>query len=392
MLHGVPLGLKDLFETKGVLTTAGSKILSEWVPARDAHTVSLFRQAGAIFLGKLNMHEWAMGGTSINDHYGPVRNPWDLDTIPGGSSGGSGAAVSAGLCAAATGSDTAGSIRIPASICGIVGIKPTYGLVSLRGIVPLCSSLDHVGPMTNTVADCALVLGVMAGPDREDPFSAGRQSQDYTASLQQGVKGMRLGLPRNYFFDNIDPEVEQAVRQAVAVLEGQGASIVELEVPAVEQTAEVGLPVLMGDSYAYHRRYMEERPQDYGPQVRSMLLSRADLSAADYIQAQWARNNYRLQMETMFDGIDALLSPTTIVTAGPIDFWRTELAGLTLIQNTLPFNLAGFPTLSVPCGFSIKGLPIGLQIAGPPFAEASVLRVGAAYEAATVWHTRRPPL
>jgi len=391
-LHGIPIGLKDLYETKGVRTTAGSKILADWVPDRDAHTVSLLRQAGAVFLGKLNMHEWAMGGTSINPHYGPVRNPWSLECIPGGSSGGSGAALSAGLCAAATGSDTAGSIRIPASLCGIVGIKPTYGLVSLRGIVPLSSSLDHAGPMARTVADCALVLEAMAGPDPDDPFSAGREAEAYSQGLDRGARGLRVGLPTNYFFEGADPEVAATVLKAAAMLSDLGAQVMELVVPAIEKTEAVGMPCLMGESYAYHQRYLRERPDDYGPQVLGMLRSRENLSAAEYINAQWARADYSRQFLSIFDQVDVMVSPTSLIPAATIESCEAEPTGFALIHNTLPFDLTGQPALSVPCGFTEGGLPIGLQIAGRRFDEATVLRLGAAYEAATDWHKRMPPL
>jgi aspartyl-tRNA(Asn)/glutamyl-tRNA(Gln) amidotransferase subunit A len=392
-LHGLPLGLKDLFETQGVLTTAGSRILAEWVPNRDAHCVALLRRAGAIFLGKLNLHEFALGGTTINPHYGPTRNPWDLQRIPGGSSGGSGAAVMAGLCPAATGSDTAGSIRIPASLCGIVGLKPTYGLVSLRGVVPLCSSLDHAGPLTLTVADSALLLEVMAGPDPEDPYSAQRPPDGYLDGLNEGVRGLRLGLPRNYFYEGAHLEVAAAVEEAARVLEGLGATIVELELPMLENTERVGGPVLRGESYAYHRHNLEERPQDYGEQVRLLLQTGEQFAASDYIQAQWARHGYTRSLEQTFEDVDALLSPTCLIPALTIEeCLEKPMVPFALIHNTLPFDMTGQPALSVPCGFSSGGLPIGLQISGRRFDEATVLKVGAAYEAATDWHTRRPAL
>ncbi len=391
-LHGLPMGLKDLFATKGLRTTAGSKILADWVPDADAHMVSLLRNAGVVVLGKLNMHEWAAGGTTINPHYGPTRNPWDLERIPGGSSGGSGAAVAAGLCAGALGSDTAGSIRIPASLCGIVGLKPTYGLASLRGVLPLSWSLDHVGPMARTVADCALLLEAMAGADPKDPYSAGRQPSPYSDGLQRGVRGLRIGLPRNYFFDNTEPEVEAAVRQAARVLEGEGGRIVEVEVPAVDQTQAIGFPVLIGEAHAYHQNYLKERPDDYGQDVLALLRAGENISSADYINAQRARLDYARRLESVFADVAVLLSPTTIIPAATIESCLKEPPTMILIQNTAPFNLAGLPALSLPCGFTQGGLPIGLQIAGRRFDEATVLRVGAAYEAATDWWKRTPPL
>ena len=391
-LHGAPIGLKDLYLTKGLRTTAGSKILADWVPDEDAHVVSLLGEAGAITLGKLNMHEWAAGGTTINPHYGPTRNPWDLERIPGGSSGGSGAAVAAGLCAAALGSDTAGSIRIPSSLCGIVGLKPTYGLCSLRGVLPLSWSLDHVGPMSRTVADCALLLEAIAGPDPNDPYSAGRQAGAYSDGLERGVRGLRIGLPKNYFFDNTDAEVEAAVRQAAKVLESEGARIVEIEVPAVEETQAVGLPVLVAEAHAYHQAYLKERAGDYGEDVLALLRAGETILSADYINAQRARVDYARRLESVYADVAVLISPTTVVPAATIESCLREPPTMILIQNTAPFNLGGLPALSVPCGFTKGGLPIGLQVAGRRFDEATVLRVGVAYEAATDWSKRRPPL
>ena len=390
-LHGVPLAIKDLFATRGLRTTGGSKILADWVPDEDAYVVTRLRQAGAILLGKLNMHEWAVGATTINPHFGATANPWDTTRIPGGSSGGSAVAVAAALCAGSLGSDTAGSIREPSSLCGTVGLKPTYGLVSLRGVLPLSWSLDHVGPMTRTVEDAALLMEVIAGYDPQDPSSVDRPVVEYRDALRGDVRGLRLGLPRNYFFDEADPEVVAAVRRAASLLEAEGAHVVEVEVPGVEQAFAVGLPVLVAEAAAYHEKYLQERPGDYGEDALALLRGGQAQTAVDYIKAQRARIEFRQGFEALFTRIDVLLTPTTPITAPTIEQCRVEPPTFALIHCTSPFNLAGLPALSVPCGLSEAGLPIGLQIAGRHFDEATVLRVGAAYEQASGWRGRLPP-
>lgn len=390
-LHGVPLAIKDLFATRGLRTTAGSKILSDWVPEEDAHVVARLRRAGAFLLGKLNMHEWAAGTTTINPHFGPTANPWDTTRIPGGSSGGSGAAVAAALCAGSLGSDTAGSIRMPSSLCGIVGLKPTYGLASLRGVLPLSWSLDHVGPMTRTVEDAALVMEAMAGYDPQDPSSVNRPAPHYGDALLGDLRGLRLGLPRNYFFDEADPEVVDAVRGAASVLEAEGAYVAEVDVPGVEQSLSIGMPVLVAEGATYHEEYLLDRPGDYGEDVLALLRAGQSLTAIDYVKAQRARAEFRRGLESLFTRIDVLLTPTTPITAPTIERCRTEPPTMSLVRCTGPFNLAGLPALSVPCGLSEASLPIGLQIVGRSFEEATVLRVGAAHERASGWRGRLPP-
>jgi aspartyl-tRNA(Asn)/glutamyl-tRNA(Gln) amidotransferase subunit A len=390
-LHGVPLAIKDLFATRGLRTTAGSRILADWVPEEDAHVVTLLRQAGAILLGKLNMHEWAAGATTINPHFGATTNPWDTTRIPGGSSGGSAVAVAAALCAGSVGSDTAGSIRMPSSLCGTVGLKPTYGLASLRGVLPLSWSLDHVGPMTRTVEDAALIMEAIAGYDSQDPSSVDRLAAPYRDALRGGVRGLRLGLPHNYFFDETDPEVVAAVRWAASLLEAEGAHVIEVEVPGVEQAFAIGMPVLVAEAAAYHEKYLQERPGDYGEDVLALLKGGQSQTAIDYIKAQRARIEFRQGLEALFTRIDVLLTPTTPITAPTIEQCKVEPPTFALIRCTSPFNLAGLPALSVPCGLSEAGLPIGLQIAGRHFEEATVLRAGAAYEQASGWRGRLPP-
>jgi aspartyl-tRNA(Asn)/glutamyl-tRNA(Gln) amidotransferase subunit A len=390
-LHGVPLAIKDLFATRGLRTTGGSKILADWVPEEDAHVVTRLRRAGAFLLGKLNMHEWAAGATTINPHFGATANPWDTTRIPGGSSGGSAAAIAAALCAGSLGSDTAGSIRMPSSLCGTVGLKPTYGLASLQGVLPLSWSLDHVGPMTRTVEDAALVMEAIAGYDPQDPSSVDRPGAGCRDALRGDVRGLRLGLPRNYFFEDADPEVVAAVRRAASLLEAEGAHVTEVDVPGVEQVFAVGMPVLVAEAAAYHEKYLQERPGDYGEDVLALLRAGQSQTAIDYIRAQRARIGFRQGLEALFTRIDALLTPTTPITAPTIEQCRSEPPTFALIRCTAPFNVAGMPALSVPCGLSEAGLPIGLQIAGRHFEEATVLRVGAAYEQASGWRGRLPP-
>lgn len=390
-LHGVPLAVKDLFDTAGVRTTSGSKILAERVPSVDATVVTRLRDAGAVLLGKLNMHEFAFGVTTNNPHYGPCHNPWDEQRVPGGSSGGSGAAVAAGLCYGSLGSDTGGSIRIPASFCGIVGLKPTYGRVSRAGVLPLSWTLDHVGPMTRTVEDAALLLGVIAGSDAADPSAAQTPVPDYTATLEQGARGLRIGLPRAYFWQDLQPDVAAAVERAIAVLRAEGADVREVDIPEIDLAAIVFGPIIAAEAAAYHARHLRERPADYGADVRLRLEQGELYPATQYVNAQRARARVVAGFLAALTDVDVLVTPTIPVTAPTID--QTVVATpnpLTLF--TFPINVIGFPAASIPCGFDQRGLPVGLQIVGRPWDEATVLRVARAHERATNWHLRRPPV
>ncbi len=397
-LHGVPLALKDLLYTAGVRTTAGSKILSDFVPTEDATVVTRLRAAGALSLGKTNLEEFAFGATSINPHHGTCRNPWDLARIAGGSSGGSAAAVAAGLCSASIGTDSGGSIRQPSALCGLVGLKPTYGRVSRHGVVPLSWSQDHVGPIARTVRDAALLLQAIAGHDPRDPASSRAPVPDYLGALGAGVAGLRFALPRDFFFDRTDPPVAAAVRAAARTLEGLGANVEEVPLPHAGLTVAAGATILFAEATAYHERWLRTRPQDYGPLVRARLRVGAAILATDYLKAQRARGVLIAETERLFDQVDALLTPTTAIAAPRHDEhtirWPDgddeDVRGATL-RFTRPFNLLGFPAISIPCGFTSDGLPIGLQIVGRPFAEATVLRVARAYEAATAWTASRPP-
>ncbi|HET9477123.1 MAG TPA: amidase [Dehalococcoidia bacterium] len=391
-LHGIPVALKDLFATAGIRTTAGSPILADNIPATDSDPAARLRAAGAVLVGKLNLHEFACGATGVNPHYGPCRNPWDTSRITGGSSSGSGASVASGECLAALGTDTGGSIRIPASLCGVTGIKPTFGRVSRRGVIPLSWSLDHVGPLARCVEDAAIVLQAIAGHDSEDASSSTEPVPDYSAGLRDEVKGLRIGVPREFFFDNVDPEVEAAVRTAVGVLEALGASVSEVGLPLIAEAPAAVTAIMLPEALAYHRKWMEERPDDYGEDVRYRLELGATFLAVHHVQAQRLREMIAGRWrDEVFDRIDLLAMPSTMAPAFPIE--RSDLSvTFSLIRNTNPLNLLGIPAISVPCGFTTNSLPIGLQLAGRWWDEATVFRAAFAYEHATSWHKQAPPL
>jgi aspartyl-tRNA(Asn)/glutamyl-tRNA(Gln) amidotransferase subunit A len=399
-LHGVPVGLKDLYATRGVKTTAGSRILAEWVPSEDATVVSRLTGAGAIVLGKLNMHEFAYGPEGLNPHYGTPRNPWDAAAhrICGGSSSGSGGAVAAGLCPGALGSDTGGSVRIPSALCGITGIKPTYGRVSRAGVLPLAWSLDHVGPMCRTASDCALMLGAMAGYDPRDPTTSVLPVPDYGAALTGSVKGLRIGVLRASFLDSTGSEVRAAVEEAAGVLASQGATTADVNLETIPLAAAAAFAVIAAESYAYHEPWLRQRGAEYGHDVRQRLLVGAFVSGADYLKGQRVRGLVRDEVDRALGRLDVLLSATTPMPAPLVEEDRVEIDGErhpvrpSLIRYTRPFNLTGHPAASVPCGLTAAGLPVGLQIVGRPFDEATVLRVADAFQRVTDWHRRRPPL
>jgi aspartyl-tRNA(Asn)/glutamyl-tRNA(Gln) amidotransferase subunit A len=399
-LHGIPLALKDLFDTAGIRTTAGSKIMADRVPAEDAEVAARLKAAGAVILGKLNMHEFAYGATGVNPHYGATCNPWDPTRISGGSSSGSAAAVAAGMALGALGTDTGGSIRIPSALCGITGLKPTYGRVSLRGVIPLSTSLDHVGPMARSAADAAIVLQAIAGHDPADETSSQEPVPDYAKRLEgRGLNGLRVGVPREHFFDDVEEEVAAAVRGAISTLEELGSQVSEVSLPHIDEAPVAVSAVMLTEALGYHRRWLAERPQDYGDDVRQRLEMGTSASAG-YEQAQRLRplivEEWR---EKVFDRVDLLAVPTTPVPAPRLEEGDLQ-ATLDLIRFTNPFNLVGVPAISVPCGFSSggpstsprTGLPIGLQFVGRWFEEATVLAAAHAYQQATDWHRRAPPL
>ncbi len=399
-LHGVPIALKDLFDTAGVKTTGGSKILAERVPAADATVVARLRAAGAIVLGKLNMHEFAYGPEGLNEHYGTPRNPWDAaeHRIPGGSSSGSGVAVAAGLVPAALGSDTGGSIRIPAALCGITGLKPTYGRVSRSGVLPLAWSMDHAGPMARTAADCALLLRPMAGYDPADASTSVLPVPDYAGALTGDVKGLRVGLLRAHFLADAAPEVREAVERAARVLEQLGARVDEVALPSVVHVPAASFAVVATEALAYHAPWLRARPGDYQADVRDRLRLGAFVSGVHYVRGQQVRALVRREVDEALARRDVLLAPTTPLAATVLGRAEAAVGDATvdvrsaLIRFTRPFNFSGHPVCSVPCGFTAGGLPVGMQIVGRLFDEATVLRAADAYQRATDWHTHRPPL
>jgi aspartyl-tRNA(Asn)/glutamyl-tRNA(Gln) amidotransferase subunit A len=396
-LHGVPVGIKDLFDVEGVPTTFGSKILKDSVANRDAVVVARLKQAGAVILGKHNLHEFAFGITNENPHFGPARNPWNPECIPGGSSGGTASAVSAGLCAAGIGSDTGASIRAPASFCGVVGFKPTYGRVSRGGARPLAWSLDHVGPLARSVADCAVMLQAIAGHDPDDPGSADVPVPDFSERLHAGVRGLRVGVPREYFFDVVEPDVDRLVRAALRTIEGLGARVEEVSLPRARHAQVAGNVIMSTEAAAWHATWLRERSADYGADVLARIRGGQLIRAVDYLASQQMRTLVQDDFRQAFERVDVVIAPTVPLVAPPIGHTLEPRGRLNLparsIANraTVPCNLTGMPAISVPCGFS-NGLPVGLQIMGPAFAEARVLQVAAAYEAACEWRSRHPAL
>ena len=388
-LHGIPIALKDLIDTAGVRTTAASALFKDRIPSQDAEIVRRLKEAGAVILGKNNLHEFAYGGSSLVSYYGDVHNPWNPNHIAGGSSGGSAAAVPAGLCYASIGTDTAGSIREPAALCGCVGLKPTYGRVSSRGVIPLSLSLDHVGPLTATVADAALVLQAIAGYDAADITTSDVSVPDYVALMRESPKALRVGVPRRYFYEDLEAEVAAATEHALA---GINSLVAEVKENALEVSTDRRLQ--SAESYAYHAEHIANSPEMYQAETLRRLRSGAQVSAAEYIQLRRELDEVRRSIREIFADIDVLVTPTMPMPAPLIAELKKDAdalrpAELRLLRNTRPFNVWGLPAISIPCGFTKSGLPIGLQIAGPPWREDLMLRLAQAYEQATAWHKRR---
>ena len=414
-LDGAPVALKDVLCTAGVRTTAGSKMLERFVPPYDATTVERLQAAGAVILGKTNMDEFAMGSSTEHSAFHPTRNPWDLARVPGGSSGGSAAAVAGGLAAGSYGSDTGGSIRQPAAFCGVVGMKPTYGRVSRYGLIALASSLDQIGPFAQDVTDTALLLTAVAGYDRRDATSIEAPVPDYAAELSKGVAGLTLGLPDEYFIDGMDPDVERAVRQAIEVLKGLGARIERVSLPTTQHSLAAYYVILPAEASSNLARYdgvkyglrvagrdlieMQSRTRaaGFGAEVkRRIMLGTYALSAgyydAYYGKAQSVRTLVRREFAAAFARVDLIVAPTTPNVAFKHGEKEDPLSMYLNDVFTIPGNLSGIPGVSVPCGFNAGGLPIGLQVLGRPLDEARVLRAAYAYEQATTWRSRRPDL
>lgn len=398
-LHGVPIALKDLVGVRGEVSSAGSKILQDHVPEADATIAARLRAAGAIFVGRLNMHEFAYGVTTDNPHYGAARNPWDTGRTPGGSSGGSGAAVAARLCYGAVGTDTGCSVRLPAAFNGIAGLRPSIGRVSNHGITPLAWTLDTAGPMCRTVEDCALMLAAMAGHDPYDRQTASVPVPDYRAELDRGLDGIRIVLLEDFSLSGLQEGVEDAVKAAVECLEAAGARVREVPMGNLEPSVSALLTVDIAEPSAYHAAWLRERPTDYGDDVRALLEAGELYLATHYIQAQRYRTVLRDQFAEVLRDADAILTPTVPFTAPPVGATEVELDSgevLDIITAVMRYNalppLTGMPALSVPCGFSADGLPVGMQLVGGAFGEAMLLRIGHAYQQATDWHLKAPPL
>lgn len=393
-LHGIPVGVKELYDVAGWPTTSSSQVRANWVADTDSASVAQLRAAGAIMLGKTHTHEFAYGISTPT-----TRNPWDTNRIPGGSSGGSGASVAAGSAYMSLGSDTGGSIRIPASVCGTVGLKPTFGRCSRAGVTSLAWSLDHVGPLTRTVADAAVCLNALAGYDPRDPGSVDVPAEDYTAALGKDVKGIRIGVPKDYYFDRVDPEVETGVRVAIDKLAGEGAVLSEIDIPYPEQIMAVCLAILLPEASEYHRTMLRANPDLYAPDVRVLLEAGEFVPATRYLQALRMRQLMQRAWARIFIDIDVLIAPATAVPATRIgeetvkwpDGTEERITPL-FVRLSAPANIAGLPSTATPCGFTQGGLPIGFQAIARPFGEAMSIRVCDAYQRMTNWHQQRPAI
>jgi aspartyl-tRNA(Asn)/glutamyl-tRNA(Gln) amidotransferase subunit A len=396
LLHGIPIALKDNIQTAGIRTTAGSRILADFIPRADADVAAKLSRAGAVLLGKTNLHEFAYGVTTENPHYGATRNPWNLERIPGGSSGGSAAAVAAGLCFASVGTDTGGSIRIPSALCGVVGLKPNFGRVSCRGIIPLAVTLDHAGPIVRSVADAAILLDVISSESRGAFYRTLPTSRKRFTRRER----FRIGWPRQYFFERVDDEVRRAIESAAKGLENLGARIEEVSLRHLEEASEPSTQIALAEALEYHESqgYFPGRASEYGADVRKRLEMGSAVRAVDYLRAQQARERLRSDFRAAFERVGAIIAPSVPIAAPKIGEDAVKIGGETqsvrgaLVRMNRPANITGFPSLSVPCGFSRAGLPIGLALLGPEWGEAELLKIALAYEQATEWHKCRPPL
>lgn len=397
LYHGIPLALKDNLYFKGKVTTMASEIHKDFVSDVDATVVEKLKNAGVIYTGKLNMHEYAWGATTNNPHFGPVKNPWDLEKIPGGSSGGSGAAVASGASVASLGTDTGGSIRIPSSACGIVGLKPTHGRVSKYGCFPLAWSLDHIGPMTKTIKDAAAMLEVIAGYDYRDPTCIDKPVENYLQQITGDVKDLIIGIEEDYFFNNVDNDVEQAVRQQIQYLINQGARVETIKLPSLQNISWAMLVTIISEASAIHHKNLQLRPQDFGDDVR-LLLELGELpSAVDFLHAQQIRQQIKQDFNNALSKVDVIISPTLPIVPNEIGNPTADLNGeqVDLLDNIIRFtgasNLTGLPALSVPAGFK-NNLPVGMQIIGRSFQEGLILNVGYAVEQNNPLQSRRPDI
>lgn len=389
-LSGIPVAIKDLFDTAGMVTTAGSRFFMDNVPQSDARAVSRLTQEGAIIAGKTNTHEVALGVTTVNPHFGPCRNPWDESRVAGGSSGGSAVAVATGMAPAALGTDTGGSIRIPASLCGVVGLKPTFGRVSLGGVMPLSWNLDHVGPLTRCVEDAALMLQVLAGYDPDDPASANVPVDDFRTEIHDGIKGWRIAFGGGEYVETAAPEVVEAVRAAVSVLGECGARVEAVDVSFLLEAARANKTMTQADAATIHRQRLAEHPDWFGEDVRRRLEAGRDVEAADYILARRTQAMLKRRLEGLFEDYDILVLPSTPTTAPPIAGGNAVELAAPLTRFTAPFNLAGLPAISICCGFDGARLPIGMQLIAGAWQEAALLQAAHNYERSSNWQERWP--
>jgi aspartyl-tRNA(Asn)/glutamyl-tRNA(Gln) amidotransferase subunit A len=391
-LDGMPVAIKDNIDVAGAPTTVGSRFFGDAPAAEDAEAVRRLRAAGAIPIGKATLHEFVYGSTNDNPHYGPGRNPWDPSRIPGGSSGGSGVVLAADLAIGALGTDTGGSVRIPAALNGVSALRPTYGSVSNRGVFPISATFDTVGPMARSMVDVAQLLSVMVGYDALDPRAVSHPPIDPLAGLDEGLAGLRIGMPRTFFFEDVEPAIDRAVRAAAEQLAALGADVVDIDVPGAERAMQDVTLITRADALALHRERLEAHPDWFGEDLQRRLALGHDISGADFAAAIGRMYEWRTFMLGVFADVDLILTPTTNSTAIPIDTAETISATAQMTRFTYAWSMAHMPAASVPCGFDEHGLPIGLQLAAAPWQDAVVLRAGVGYQAVTDWHRRRTPL
>lgn len=385
-LHGIPIGMKDLIHTKGIRTTMGSKIYEDYIPDQDATVVKKLKEAGAVLIGKLNTHEFAYGPTGDVSYFGAVRNPYDTSKMTGGSSSGSGAAVASALCFGALGTDTGGSVRIPASACGIIGMKPTFGRVSKAGVYPLAPTLDHVGPMTRSVRDNALLLGILAGYDSHDIYSEKQEDEDFLRHIGKSIQGKVVGVPSNFYFEQVEGEVQIKIDEAIEVLKTLGAKIQMVEIPELSEVSWAQLKTIQSEAYAIHETQMLSHSDQYHPEVLERLKGSNEAKGYEYVKAQEIRGKTQTAFQRIFQDVDVVVSPTLPILPPCIGQREIAIKGkvepvrAALLRLTGPTSFTGLPSLSVPCGFSKTGLPIGMQFIGKPFDEAVLYQFGAAFE------------
>ena len=394
LLAGVPISVKDCIDVAGTPCTNGSTFFADYVPEIDALVVQRLRQAGAVILGKTNLHEFAYGSTTQNPHYGSTRNPWDLDRIPSGSSGGAGASVAAQMCVGAVGSDTGGSVRTPAAINGVSGLRPSMGSIPMTGsFTRICPAIDTVGPLGESVEIVARMFAVMAGYDDDDLYSVRREQPDFLGSLDNGIKGIRIGLPQKFFLEDLEEGVGSAVEASAQRLAALGADIVEIELEGAEYAQQSVMPMVWADAYEYHRERVESAPEKFGRDVLDRILLGRDIAGCDYAAALRARERWNRTVDRTLEQVDVILTPTTPITA-PLVEESSDMLSTThhLTRFTYLFSWAGLPGLSVPCGFTSAGMPSGMLLNGRPWEETLLFQIGHSYQNDTDWHSRRPPL